>query len=635
MIIRGLGKGKPTTIRAPMQYARMVILEESASLPKKRAAAGDLTKSPYCLVRGVPALKILDCLKNLQEIPISNDDLLALIDYDGDLSNQNLKTIEEARKISLNFFMKLQNDRERRSLYNRVRRSRAQHATKLNVLVKTRDAFCDNSPILVEGLVFRDIENKKISVCKTCNETFARADHLKRHTDNETACTTEPTIKPKSRTYGASENVPQELFEAGYIDECHLNFKQPNFGCFDIETTESISDDDTREKAILATLSISFASSIDCEPVFLVRNGDTLQDGKDLVQRFFKVIQEKAAVFKTTVPQKFEDALSEIAKIESERYKQWKQRQTEGVPPAENKLELFPSSWKNWLRSMCTFKIYGFNSAKFDTRVLAPIMFDVMLRNIDCQPSGKGIKKPKLSVLKRQENYFNLSYDMKAVNCKIQFCDILSHLSPCSLSDFLKMTGAPEAKSVFPYQHYNSVAEIKAATEFPPMSAFHSDLKSGLTCDAESYAHAKSIFDNRKSLPDGHPEKWTSMLNFLEHYNNLDVIPMITAIKTWFDTFEGIFGVDGFQKQSLASMAQTSMFKQFSEFSPLLHSLPPWKKDLLDKVRQNIVGGLTTCLHRAVLLDGSDGPEAAKFAPNGSPFTAVIPFDFNRYKILL
>ena len=168
-------------------------------MPKKNKN-NDMVKSPYCLVRQMPPAKILECIKTMQEIPISNEDLLALIGFDGELSNQNLRTIEETTKISLNFFMKIQNDRERRSLYNRVRRSRAKFENKLNVLVKTRDAFCDNSPILVEGLVFRDIENKKISVCKTCNETFARADHLKRHTDNDTACTTEPTIKPKSRT---------------------------------------------------------------------------------------------------------------------------------------------------------------------------------------------------------------------------------------------------------------------------------------------------------------------------------------------------------------------------------------------------------------------------------------------------
>ena len=87
--------------------------------------------------------------------------------------------------------------------------------------------------------------------------------------------------------------------------------------------------------------------------------------------------------------------------------------------------------------------------------------------------------------------------------------------------------------------------------------------------------------------------------------------------------------IDGFQYASLASMASAAMFKQFDENSPFLHSLPPWKKALSDKMKESVVGGLCTNLHRAVLLDGSDGPEAAKKAPNGESYTAVVPFDFN------
>ena len=209
------------------------------------------------------------------------------------------------------------------------------------------------------------------------------------------------------------------------------------------------------------------------------------------------------------------------------------------------------------------------------------------------------------------------------------FNDILNYLSPCDLAGFLRMTGSPTQKNVFPYQHYKSVKELKEATEFPEIDAFFSDLKSGLTCSQSEYDSAKEMFENRINLPDDNAEKWSSMLDYLEFYNNSDVVPLIHSIKQWFTVFENVFGVDGFQKQSLASMAQSAMFAQYNEISPLLHSLPPWQSSLLSKVRENIVGGLVTCLHRAVILDGSDGPEAAKIAPNGQPFSCVIPYDFN------
>ena len=196
------------------------------------------------------------------------------------------------------------------------------------------------------------------------------------------------------------------------------------------------------------------------------------------------------------------------------------------------------------------------------------------------------------------------------------------------------MTNSPLAKGIFPYQHYKTVKELKEAKEFPSINAFFSDLKSGITCSQSEYDSAKEMFDNRINLPDDNTDKWYSMLDYLEFYNKSDVYPMILAIKRWFAVFESVFGIDGYQKQSLPSMAQSAMFAQYNETSPLLHSLPPWQSDLLSKVRENIVGGLVTCLHRAVILDGSDGPEAAKIAPNGKPYNAIIPYDFNRFKSL-
>lgn len=185
-----------------------------------------------------------------------------------------------------------------------------------------------------------------------------------------------------------------------------MSFRQSNFGVFDIETTEEINEDDSREQAILTVLSISFISSIDQEPLFFIRKGDSLEDCKDLVRRFLSCVEQKASEFKTKFPERFTDSLNLILKTEAERRKIWAQKRAEGIPADENKLELFPASWKNWLRSMATYRIYGFNSARFDTRVLAPQMFDVILDDLDNEPRMKGSKKPKFNVLKESSNIF-------------------------------------------------------------------------------------------------------------------------------------------------------------------------------------------------------------------------------------
>ena len=629
LILKRLSKGKPAVVRSPSSFVNFIVLEETNQLPPKYST---YCGASYCLVVDVPMEKIRQALKGQKEVEMSSQDLMSLIGYQGNKSLftcSNIEFVEEACNLGLNFFIKKTNERERRSLYHRVWRSRKTSLEQICLVVKSRKVFTNDGFINVKSLVLKDISEKKTFFCEQCALPFRRHDNLTRHENNPTACSTETTVKPISKPYGAPVNTPAELFEAGYINEEHLTYKQDWYGVYDIETCETLTDDHIRERAILSTLSISFMTSRDDKPTFLVKENDSLEAGKELVKRFLIEIEKKAAAFTESVPKIFFQSLEKILAIEAARRQEWKQRQQEGIPSAENKLVLFPVAWKSWLRSMTTFRVYGFNSSRFDARVLAPALFDIVLNELQTD-NKKEKSKNKIDVLKRQTSYFNLSFKLPGSGSKIQFVDILNYLSPCNLAQFLEMTGAPEAKGVYPYQHFKTVAELKATTEFPPMEAFYSALKSGLTCNDESYANAKALFEERQKLPEDHPDKMNNMLDYLRYYNNQDVGPLVTAIKSWFDSFEEIFGIDGFQYSSLASMASNAMFKQFDDNAPLLYSLPPWKKNLSEKMKESVVGGLCTALHRAVLLDGSDGPEAAKKAPNGDNYTAVIPFDFNR-----
>ena len=632
LILKRLSKGKPAVVRSPSSFVKFLVLEETNQLPPKyKTYCG----ASYCLVDEVPMEKIWQALKGQKEIEMNTADLLALIEYHGNpalFTCSNIGFVEEACNFGLNFFIKKTNDRERRSLYYRVWKSRHPNLEQLCLVVKSRKVFTTDGFINVQSLVLKDISEKKTFFCEQCSIPISRRDALTRHENNPTACSTETTVKPISKPYGAPVNTPAELFEAGFIKEEHLTYKQDWYGVFDIETSETLTDDHLRERAILSTLSISFMTSRDDKPMFFVREGDLLEDGKQLVHRFLVEVEKKAAAFSESVPKIFFQSLEKILAIEAARREEWKQRQQEGIPSSDNKLVLFPAAWKAWLRSMTTFRIYGFNSSRFDARVLAPALFDIVLNELQTD-NQKEKRKNKIDVLKRQTSYFNLSFKLPGSASKIQFVDILNYLSPCNLAQFLAMTGAPDAKGIYPYQHFKTVADLKAATEFPPMEAFYSALKSGLTCDEASYAKAKALFEERQKLPANHPDKMDNMLDYLEFYNNQDVGPLVIAIKSWFDSFEEIFGIDGFQYSSLASMASNAMFKQFDSEAPLLHSLPPWKMELSQKIKESVVGGLCTTLHRAVLLDGSEGPQAAKKAPNGDDYTSVIPFDFNRYII--
>ena len=211
----------------------MIILEETSTLGKNYLKK-DLHKSFYCLVNNVPIEKTLLALRGLKEIPMNNFDLKGLLKINVDVSVENLTFIEESCGYGLNFFMKLQNDRDWRSMYNCVYSSKFRSKNQLNFLVDSREAFCDDIPLEIRGLIFKKIEGKKIFICSDCSETFTRVDALNRHENSSTRCVIGTELKPKSKVYGAVEDVPKSLFDAGFIDEEHLSFEQTDFGVFDI-----------------------------------------------------------------------------------------------------------------------------------------------------------------------------------------------------------------------------------------------------------------------------------------------------------------------------------------------------------------------------------------------------------------
>ena len=100
----------------------------------------------------------------------------------------------------------------------------------------------------------------------------------------------------------------------------------------------------------------------------------------------------------------------------------------------------------------------------------------------------------EISCLKKGAQYFAIYTDM------FTFTDVLHYTSPCKYSDYLKQWGVVEEKSIFPYQYYSSIEELEAASEFPPIEGFYSDLTE-TNVSEEDYAKAKEEFDQRRNLP--------------------------------------------------------------------------------------------------------------------------------------
>ena len=62
---------------------------------------------------------------------------------------------------------------------------------------------------------------------------------------------------------------------------------------------------------------------------------------------------------------------------------------------------------------------------------------------------------------------------------------------------------------------------------------------------------------------------------------------------------------------------------------PRVFSFHPSFDHVRQLFRENQLGGLTNVFHRQIILDDSPGPEAAKKAPNGLPFSYFSFWDFN------
>ena len=228
-----------------------------------------------------------------------------------------------------------------------------------------------------------------------------------------------------------------------------------------------------------------------------------------------------------------------------------------------------------------------------------------------------------VSVLKKGNQYFSITTPLYV------FKDALLFTSPCNLSKYLAQNNVVETKSIFPYSFFNTIEELEAYTDFPPHSAFYSELKGKNVTEVE-YEKAKVEFLRRKNLPESDPARIISMRDWLVYYNKLDTIPLAKAINNSFGNFFQIFGIDPSFYVSLPKFAQECMFRSYSSKEPLCYSFFKKQAELRQLTRENLTGGLVNCFHRCIDLSGRSGlPKAAQYAPNGKPYTSLMFFDFN------
>ena len=249
---------------------------------------------------------------------------------------------------------------------------------------------------------------------------------------------------------------------------------------------------------------------------------------------------------------------------------------------------------------------------RYDLTVLAPYLLPELQLRYD-----------NVNVLKKDGGYFSISCPL------FQFKDAYRFTSPVSLSKYLKQNGVSEKKSIFPYTAFHSVEEIQSQITFPEYSQFYSELK-GANVDLSEYEVARAEYYRRQDLPENHPEKMKSFVDWLKFYNLLDTAPLAKAVDTSFKNFFEIFGIDPSWCLSLPRFAQMCMLKEYDTEAPLCYSFNSKMEIVRDLFRENLMGGLVNVYHRMTDLTGQEGvPRVTQYAPNGDPFTRLEFFDFN------
>ena len=195
------------------------------------------------------------------------------------------------------------------------------------------------------------------------------------------------------------------------------------------------------------------------------------------------------------------------------------------------------------------------------------------------------------NVLKRGAKYFTISTD------RFLFNDTLNFSSPCNLSSFLKQWKVEEKKSIFPYTRYGGVEELVADTNFPPRSAFYSDLTKQ-DVDLEAYNEAARYFNACKLLPENDPRKMRHMGDWLKFYNLLDVGPLCQAMERSFECFYTFFGLDATQYLSLPRIALEAVVKMYAQKCSYIFTFGEKWNAYRKAHRDNVNGGCVAVYHR-------------------------------------
>ena len=352
--------------------------------------------------------------------------------------------------------------------------------------------------------------------------------------------------------YQLKETVFERLEDIGiHVDNEVRLFT--NFAVFDFESitvadnTLKNSDSTTwigRHVPISVSISYSFGSG-----VYFLCNSDPKQLVRDFIEKLLEVSQLSSVLVIEKFERVFNDLNEKITECEqfSDEVDNASSTVEEGstTETDSNILDIGKLTLKSLyqlrddLNKYCvTLPIFGFNSSRYDLNLIKEYLLEILLYEKKCSPS----------VIRKANQFLGMSFS------GLQFLDILSFLGGAtSLDKFLKAYGSEEQKGFFPYEWFNSPEKLNE-TKLPSIDDFYSKLKCINVLEVDflefrrlqdqGYGCEASLKKMKlKQIPKTKEENYAELeiiwrqknmqvfKDFLEYYNNKDVVPTMTAMQ--------------------------------------------------------------------------------------------------------
>ena len=253
--------------------------------------------------------------------------------------------------------------------------------------------------------------------------------------------------------------------------------------------------------------------------------------------------------------------------------------------------------------------VFGFNSAKYDINLIKSYLLPILINERNMEPI----------VIKKANQFVSFKFG------EVQLLDTMNFLGGAtSLDSFLKAYKTAETKGFFPYEWFDCPQKMNNS-KLPPYDAFLSKLRNvnPLEKDYSDYQNllgsglkseeALSKMKLSKPPPSGE-ENYQYLLDIWNHenmctfkvylrwYNNKDVVPTLEAMQKMlnFHHKKGK-GIDMLKLGcTLPNLANICLHKSTSaKFYPFTES----DKDLLQKIREDMVGGPSIVFTRKAVVD--------------------------------